>query len=676
MKKNLILMSALFAGLMIVNDGVGAKGSKARRNFQAVSNVSTNSVMVERQPSRASSNTPNTPMVEQDHAPVQTQNVPQNQPTGNTQPSNVGSGSTPRVVHGLPVPEEDNDVMGRSNSTSPVVGSDIFSNLDGYQDVSEEPYIVECPDSPNLGNKTRTSARRNASTDGANTSSNDENEKRIRFDENTESNSRGDRSTDNTANINHVDPMLTSFETSETNDRVLSFWIPNSKERSEKEREWGNLEADLSNHIATVNRYASFFISIKEYVKLMPISMGGKHDNQEVLESIMATFTPFCDGRPSPTGNVGQDRHHYNHYYNQYNQIVAESDSINSIFKYTAKQVGEITRTFVGEDTLKDDDTYKHLFTEISRIIEKEAIVHLRSSEVFGGECIDYVNATIESGDYLRLQCQMPNVNVRSLVVFSDDPGRYTGIMTGTFESCILKVFDVLKDQQWDKFIYDDDYLLDMSRRIMAEFLDARERFQKNPRFLFESYFYTLKNSFLNFFEQILRSINILKAISIRTNSQNEQLEFLQGLESKICDRDNNNPERIQNKVMQDVFNVVSRRIEQEEARIRAKNAQNDPEVYPIGSIMYSRGTLDDAKNELVRIYQSIDDKQKATKAYEFLGDIIATLKSLEYGNAAEAGAAWAKLLNNINRIVLRSGKIKDKFKETNNQFLRNNLRL
>ena len=151
MKRNLILMSVLFAGSMIVNDGFGAKGSKARRNFQA---GSMNSPMMERQPSRdASSNTHNTPILQQPQTPAQTQNTPQSQPTGDTQPAdtplnNVADGSTPRVVYGLPDPEEGNDVMRRSTSTSPVVGGgDIFQNLDGHQGVSGEPY-GEYPNSP------------------------------------------------------------------------------------------------------------------------------------------------------------------------------------------------------------------------------------------------------------------------------------------------------------------------------------------------------------------------------------------------------------------------------------------------------------------------------------------------------------------------------------------------
>lgn len=686
MKRNLILMSALFAGSMIVNDGFGGfKGSgKARGNSQAVSSSSTHSPMEERRPARdASSNTPNTPMLQQ--TPAQTQNTQQSQPVGDTQPAdiplnNVGGGSTSASVHGLPIPEEDDDVMRRSHSTPPVVGGgDIFQNLDGHQDVSEEPY-VEYPNSPNLGNETRTSVRRNAGTGGVDTSSNDENKKSGRLDENTESNSREDGSTDNTANVNPVDRMLTSYKTS---NRILSYWIPNSKERANREEEWRDLVEDLSEHIATINGYTSFFISIRDVAKIMPISMGGKYDNQEVLGQIMATFAPLRDGRPSPTGSVGQDRRHYSYYYNQYNQIVTESDSINSIFKYTAKQVGKIIGTFVDEDTVKDDNKYKLLFTEIYKIIEKEAIVHLRSSEVFGGEGIDYTNVTIESGDCLRLQCQMPDVNVKSLVVFNDDPGRYNGIMAGAFESCILKIFDVLKDQKWDKFIFfvhNDEHLndyrllIDMSRSIMTEFLDARERFQKNRRFLFESYFYTLKNSFLDFFEQILRSINRLEDIRVKTNSEGEQLKFLRRLESRICDRDNNTGE-IQNKVMQDVFNVVSRRIEQEEARIREDNAPNDPEVYPVNGIMYSRGTLDDAKNELNRIYGSIGDNQKKVKAYTYFGDIITSLDNLGYENAAEAGAEWAVLLKDIDRLVLRSDNIKAIFRETDNRFLRNNLR-
>ena len=103
MKKNLILISALFAGSMIVNDGFG---STILRKKSQISDVNP------------------APMLQQPQTPAQAQNTQQSQPTGNTQSAdiplnNVEGGSTFTGGHGLYIPEEDdNDVMERNGDVN------------------------------------------------------------------------------------------------------------------------------------------------------------------------------------------------------------------------------------------------------------------------------------------------------------------------------------------------------------------------------------------------------------------------------------------------------------------------------------------------------------------------------------------------------------------------------
>lgn len=107
MKKSLILMTVLFAGSMIVNDGFCIK-----INFSEDVDVTT-----PMDPARdASPNTLNTPMVIQKPASEAQQGVPQSQPTGNTHSAdtplnNVGGVSTFTGGRGLHIPEEYDDVM-------------------------------------------------------------------------------------------------------------------------------------------------------------------------------------------------------------------------------------------------------------------------------------------------------------------------------------------------------------------------------------------------------------------------------------------------------------------------------------------------------------------------------------------------------------------------------------
>ena len=622
-------MTALFAGAMVVNDGVSGK------DLISVSQIDKSVTDV---------------VPQKPQTPVQPQNTQQSQPADNTQSediplNNVGSGSTPN----LHVSEEKYDGIGRSHSTPPVVGSCIFSILEEHQDGLDNKY----PNSPNLGNGTRTGASRDIAPNYGN-------EKRQGMDSYVLG---GDSVTENTTGGRiGVEAGGVYGEGNADTDTGYTLGVPPSvftvtaivpvDERTRSE-ESDIIREERNNRKALFDRYAGFFEKITESID--NVINGEMFDRFTFLTELGHQLECF---NTSPEPEKDRPIIRFQILGPVYNKVTSETKFMCKLVKEVVQEVNGVINE-IWELDMSDVVANKEKLRDIVDVINEKVIINMDPGHLLKG--LNFKPSNDESkDDYIIASIQI------------DDEG-FVAIPVDRFRDYFASIVNVLDE---DRKLNVGLNIVNMATNIVTKVRD-RERVLLGHDCLVYSYAYILQKYFLDFFENVLKSKESLSGIVDGiTQTQNEQLKLLSNLEARICERNRNNPERIENMVMNEVFNVVSRRIEREEARIRAENVQNDPEVYPIGAIMYSRGTLDNAKNELVRIYQSIDDKQKKINAYTAFGRVIESLKSLEYENAAEAGAKWAKLLSDINRLVLRSGKIKDKFKETNNQFLRDNLRL
>lgn len=663
-------MSVLFAGSMIVNDGVGAWGGKARGNSQAVSTVSMNSPMMERQPSRdASSNTPNTPMVIQNPASETQQGVPQSQPTGDTQSAdtplnNVEGGSTFTGGHGLHIPEENNDVMGRSYSTPPVVGGgDIFQNLDGHQDVSAEPY-VECPNSPNLGNETRTSARRGID-------SNYGSGKRPRMDSfvsevnSVTENTIGGREGVDTGEVNGGDGNTNTGYTPGVPASVFNITSLMTIDEQVRAEESKIIRKERDNRQALFAQYAEIFEEMTEVIDSAIASE--RFDRFELLAGLERKLRCFVQA-PEPRGNnrpimvfqlLGE----------VYNTVTGGTTSMCRLVNDVAKEVVDVIDGIFAEGEKYDVDEYKRQLRNIVDIINEKVIINMDPGHLLKG--LNFKPSNDESkNDYIVASIQI------------DDEG-FVAIPVDRFCDCFRSIVNVLDDA---RNLNIDLNIINMATNIVTKVRDRervlRERVIQGHDYLIYSYAYILQKYFMNFFENVLKSKENLSGSGVRAQTEREQLELLNDLEARICERNRNNPERIENIVMNEVFNVVSRRIEQEKARIRAENAPNDPEVYQVGDTKYSSGTLREAAAEVGRIYASITNKRaQKMDIYIDLGVAVhgnnSTLQILRYGeNTDEVRTVWENVLQKIRQAISGSKIIRKEFSKTKNDFLRNNLKL